>query len=482
MKEKHPTNSRRDFIKKSLIASSIVIVPRHVLGGTGYTAPSDQLNIASIGCGGKGRPDIINASVGGRERVVALCDIDSFGKHGVTAARKKFPKANFYNDFRALLAEEKDLDAITVSTPDHTHANIAMAAMERNVHLYVQKPLTHNIKEARLLTETARAKKIVTQMGNQGASNPAQVQVQEWINAGEIGNVHTVKVWTNRPVWPQGIPMPDPDPENLPEGLAWDLWLGPAKATPYSSAMHPFNWRGWWEYGTGALGDMGCHLIDIPFRALGLKYPTAVECSVGSVYRQMWTPEHLPQGCPPSSFVSINFDASEINKSPLTLEWSDGGIRPAHPDLIPPEDFLGDPGSNNGVMMIGEEGIITTGVYGYNPRLYKKGQAVQTYEQPKEKEAEHGHHRKWIDAIKAGFDSKEHKALTSSFDYAGPLTETVLMGNIAIRSYLLRKKSGRNFDYYGRRKLLWEGNAMKITNLDEANQFVGRDYRKGWEL
>ena len=482
MKEKHPTNSRRDFIKKSLIASSIVIVPRHVLGGTGYTAPSDQLNIASIGCGGKGRPDIINASAGGRERVVALCDIDSFGKHGVTAARKKFPKANFYNDFRALLAEEKDLDAITVSTPDHTHANIAMEAMDRNVHLYVQKPLTHNIKEARLLTETARAKKIVTQMGNQGASNPAQVQVQEWINTGEIGNVHTVKVWTNRPVWPQGIPMPDPDPENLPEGLAWDLWLGPAKATPYSSAMHPFNWRGWWEYGTGALGDMGCHLIDIPFRALGLKYPTAVECSVGSVYRQMWTPEHLPQGCPPSSFVSINFDASEINKSPLTLEWSDGGIRPAHPDLIPPEDFLGDPGSNNGVMMIGEEGIITTGVYGYNPRLYKKGQAVVTYKQPKEKEAEHGHHRKWIDAIKAGFDSKEHKALTSSFDYAGPLTETVLMGNIAIRSYLLRKKSGRNYDYYGRRKLLWDGNAMKISNLDEANQFVGRDYRKGWEL
>ena len=343
MKKKNPSTSRRDFIKKSLMASSIVIVPRHVLGGTGYTAPSDQLNIASIGCGGKGRPDIINASVKGRERVVALCDIDSFGKHGVTAARKKFPKANFYNDFRRLLAEEKDLDAITVSTPDHTHANIAMAAMDRNVHLYVQKPLTHNIKEARLLTETAREKKIVTQMGNQGASNPAQLQVQKWINDGEIGNVHTVKVWTNRPVWPQGIPMPDPDPENLPEGLAWDLWLGPAKATPYSSAMHPFNWRGWWEYGTGALGDMGCHLIDIPFRALGLKYPTAVECSIGSVYRQMWTPEHLPQGCPPSSFVSINFDKTEVNKTPLTLEWSDGGIRPAHPDLIPPEDFLGDP-------------------------------------------------------------------------------------------------------------------------------------------
>lgn len=482
MKKNTSRNSRRSFIKKSLLASSIVIVPRHVLGGTGYIAPSDQLNIASVGCGGKGRTDIINASVGGRERVIALCDIDPNGNHGVTAARKKFPKAKFYTDFRQLFSEEKDLDAVTISTPDHTHANIAMAAMENGVHVYVQKPLTHNIKEARLLTETARENKIVSQMGNQGASNPAQLQVQSWINSGKIGKVHTVKVWTNRPVWPQGIPMPKPDPENIPQGLNWNLWLGPAKTTPYSSSMHPFNWRGWWEYGTGALGDMGCHLIDIPFKALGLKYPTAVECSVGSVFKQMWTPEYLPEGCPPSSFVSIKFDATEINQSPLTMEWSDGGIRPAHPDLIPADDFLGDPGNGNGVMMIGEEGIITTGVYGYNPRLYRKGEAVVTYDQPKDSEAENGHQRKWIDAIKAGFNSEAHKALTSSFDYSGPLTETVLMGNIAIRSYMLRKKAGSGFDYYGQQKLLWDGNNMKITNLKEANQFVGRDYRKGWEL
>ena len=482
MKKNKPITSRRDFLKKGLLASTIMIVPRHVLGGVGYTAPSDQLNIAAIGAGGKGRTDIINAAVEGRERVVALCDIDQFGGHGVTAAMKKFKRANFYHDFREMLDQEKDLDAVTISTPDHTHAVCAMAAMDRGVHVYVQKPLTHNIKEARLLTETAREKKIVTQMGNQGASNPAQLQVQEWINAGEIGAVHTVKVWTNRPVWPQGIPLPKPDPENLPKGLDWDLWLGPAKATPYSSAMHPFNWRGWWEYGTGALGDMGCHLIDIPFKALGLKYPTAVECSMGSVFKQMWTPEYIPEGCPPSSFVTINFEATNINDSPLKLEWSDGGIRPAHPDLIPPNDFLGDPGNANGVMMIGEKGIITTGVYGYNPRLYKKGQAVRTYEQPKSNEAEHGHQRKWIDAVKAGFNSDQHKALTSSFDYAGPLTETVLMGNIAIRSYLLRRGSGRNTEYYGQKKLLWDGNAMKITNLEEANQFVGRDYRKGWEI
>ena len=478
---KRGKNSRRDFLKKGLVASTIMIVPRHVLGGTGYIAPSDQLNIASIGCGGKGRPDIINASVNGRERVVALCDIDTFGKHGVTDVRTKFENARFYNDYRKLLEQEKDLDAITISTPDHTHANIAMAAMNRDVHVYVQKPLTHNIKEARLLTETANERKIVTQMGNQGASNPAQLQVQEWINKGEIGTVHNVKVWTDRPVWPQGIPLPKPDPENLPEGLEWDLWLGPAKETPYNSSMHPFNWRGWWEYGTGALGDMGCHLIDIPFRALGLKYPTAVECSVGSVYRQMWTPEYLPEGCPPSSLVTINFDATALNASPITMEWSDGGIRPAHPDLIPADDFLGDPGSKNGVMMIGKKESSHGCLWLQSPSL-QKGEPVVTYEQPEQTEAEHGHHRKWIDAIKAGFNSNEHKALTSSFDYSGPLTETVLMGNIAIRSFMLRKQTEKGYDYFGRKKLLWDGNAMKITNLEEANQFVGRDYRSGWEL
>ncbi len=475
-------NSRRDFLKKSLIASSIVIIPRHVLGGQGFIAPSDQLNLAGIGVGGKGRGDIINASVNGRERVIALCDIDPKGGHGVVDTIKDFPKANFYTDFRRLLDAEKDLDAITISTPDHTHAIIAMEAMDRGIHVYVQKPLTHNIREARLLTEKARANKIVSQMGNQGASNPAQVKVQEWIDAGLIGKVSEAKVWTNRPVWPQGIPKPNPDPQNKPDGVEWDLWLGPASDTPYTSALHPFNWRGWWEYGTGALGDMGCHLIDIPFRALGLQYPTAVECSVGSVYTKMWVPEHLPEGCPPSSSVSINFDATSKNDTPLLMTWTDGGIRPTHPDLIPVNEDLGEPGNNNGVMMIGERGIITTGVYGNRPKLYRKGEETLTFEQPKSGPPEHGHQYKWIDAIKAGFNSDKHKELTSSFDYSGPLTETVLMGNIAIRSYLLRKENGRNMDYYGRKKLLWDGNNMRITNLEDANQFVTRPYRKGWEV
>ncbi|MEY2905069.1 MAG: hypothetical protein RJA52_1085, partial [Bacteroidota bacterium] len=266
-KKKLKSNSRRDFLAKSLVASGIFIVPRHVLGGKGYLAPSDRLNLAAIGAGGKGRSDIMNASVKGRERVVALCDIHISGEHGVTDCRKAFPNATFYQDFREMLDKEKDIDAVTISTPDHTHANAAIFAMERGKHVYVQKPLTHNVREARILTEMARAQKVVTQMGNQGASNPTQLEIQGWINSGKIGKISEVKVWTNRPVWPQGIPWPEPQGDQKPSDLNWDLWLGPAKETEYNPAMHPFNWRGWWDYGTGALGDMGCHLMDIPFKA-----------------------------------------------------------------------------------------------------------------------------------------------------------------------------------------------------------------------
>jgi predicted dehydrogenase len=484
MKKQNP-NSRRDFLKKAAAASTLFIVPRHVLGGVGYVAPSDQINLAAVGIGGKGTSDLRNAARPKNVRVVGLCDVDTKGTvvKDVLRSQKDFPKATFYADFREMLDKEKDIDALTISTPDHTHAAAAVYAMERNKHVYVQKPLTHNVREARILTEMARNQKLVTQMGNQGASNPDQLQVQKWVDSGVIGTISEVKVWTNRPVWPQGVPMPKSDANMKPDGLRWDLWLGPAKETAYTPEMHPFNWRGWWQYGTGALGDMGCHIIDVPFRALGLKYPTAVECSVGSVYRQMWTAEYLPEGCPPSSQVVLNFDRTDKNPSPIEMTWTDGGIRPSHPDLIPPNDDLGEPGGYNGVMMIGEKGIITTGVYGMNPKLYLSGQPVQEAPKVVSDEPEFGHQRKWIDAIVAGFDSPEHKALTSSFDYAGPLTETVLMGNIAIRSYLLRKKQlGGRMDYYARKKLLWDGDAMKITNLEAANQFVTREYRSGWKL
>ena len=478
--------SRRNFIKKSsVIGAGIFIVPRNVLGGQGYTSPSDQLNLAAIGSGGKGTSDIMNASVNGRERVVALCDVDFSGS--AKRSIENFPKAKLFSDYRKMLEEVKEIDAVTISTPDHVHAPAAVFAMNRKKHVYVQKPITHNIREARVLTELARKQKVVTQMGNQGGSNPLLNMVQKWVDSGKVGKISEVKVWTNRPVWPQGIKMPDPDVSLKPKSLNWDLWLGPASEKPYTPNLHPFNWRGWWDYGTGALGDVGCHLIDIPFRTLGLKYPKDAECSVGSVYTRMWSADYHPEGCPPSSLITINFDATKKNNTPMTMTWMDGGIRPPHPEIIPPNADIGGPGSLNGVLMIGDKGIISTNINDSSPltpKLYLyNGETEFGPETEKMDEPEYGHQRKWVDACKAGFNSKEHKELTSSFDYAGPMTETVLMGNLAIRSYMLRKENNKgSLEFFARKKLLWDGEGMKITNLDEANQFVSRNYRDGWTV
>ncbi len=490
MQQKPKRTSRREFLKTGGLAAAgtFFIVPRHVLG-RGYIAPSDKLNIAGIGVGGKGFSDIRLAYNNGVENIVALCDVD---RNRAKEATDLFPKAAFYNDFRKMLEERKDIDAVTISTPDHTHAVAAMAAMQLGKHVYVQKPLTHNIAEARMLTEAARKYKIVSQMGNQGASNPGQQQMIQWFDKGLIGTVHTVHVWTNRPVWPQGIPAPTeevPMPEHLSE-KDWDLFIGPAQYVDYHPLYHPFKWRGWWNFGTGALGDMGCHLIDPPFRVLGLGYPTEVEASVGQVFLRDWTPEYLPESCPPSSHVQIKFPATDKNKSEIKMIWSDGGIRPFHPDLIPADDYLGEPGSGNGVLMIGDKGIMTCGTYGLYPQVYLNNgdklampEDFKDHKIPNVELPEYGHQVSWAQAIKAGFGSKEHKALTSSFDYSGPMTETVLMGNLAIRSYSLgevNEQGRRQFD--GRRKLLWDGKAMKITNYEPANQFVGREYREGWKL
>ena len=479
--------SRRDFIQKSTAAAigSFFIVPRHVLG-KGFRAPSDKLNIAAVGIGGKGFSDITNAWNKGAENVVALCDVDwNLGKK----CFDKFPEAKKYKDFRKMFDEMgKDIDAVTVSTPDHTHAVVAMAAMSRGKHVYVQKPLTHNINEARKLTEAARQYKLVSQMGNQGASNPGQQQMIEWFNKGVIGTVKEVDVWTNRPIWPQGIPVPTQKSE-VPDTLDWDLYVGPAEWVDYSPAYHPFKWHGWWNFGTGALGDMGCHLIDSPFRVLGLGYPTEVECSVGAVFLKDWTPEYIPEGCPPSSRVEIKFPATKVNKSPLTMTWHDGGLRPFHPDLVPANDPLGDADSSNGAMLIGDKGVMMCGTYGNKPKVYLKGgekleMPANAFQTKYTSLPEFGHQVAWTDACKAGFGSKEHKALTSSFDYSGPLTETVIMGNLAIRSYNVRTENadGKGFSFPGRKRLLWDGNNMKITNFDEANQFVTRKYRGDWKL
>ena len=285
-------NKRRNFLKKSAaVGAGFFIVPRNVLGGNGFISPSDQLNIAAIGAGGKGN-DITDSWASG-ERVIALCDVHPDGQHGVTDSRKTYPKANFYVDFREMLDKEKDLDAVTISTPDHTHAVIAINAMNRGLHVYVQKPLTHNIEEARVLTQIAAKNKVVTQMGNQGGSSSGVVKIQEWVDKKMIGKINKIYAWTNRPVWPQGFDMKDNN-EVKPPNLNWDLWLGPAASSKYTSQLHPFNWRGWWDYGTGALGDMACHILDAPYKTLGLHYPTDVECSVGQVFEQAWSQNFVP--------------------------------------------------------------------------------------------------------------------------------------------------------------------------------------------
>jgi predicted dehydrogenase len=473
-------NSRRDFIKNaSLALGGFYIVPRHVLG-KGFVAPSDKVNIAGVGCGGKGFSDLASSWNNGAENVVALADVD-FNR--AADAVKKWPNATKYADFRDLLEKEKGIDAITISTPDHTHATIAMAAMQLGKHIYVQKPLTHNIFEARLLAETAKSKRLVAQMGNQGASGDGVRKMQDWFNAGIIGKVNEVHVWTNRPVWPQGIAVPS-GIHTAPAHLNWDLWLGPAKKMDYNPAYHPFKWRGWWAFGTGALGDMGCHLLDPPMRTLGLGAPTEVECSVGSVFLKDWQPEYIPEGCPPSSMVTLNYGASKKNPSPVKLTWYDGGLRPPHPEGIDANTIMGDPDGKNGVIMIGSKGIMICGTYGMYPKVFKNGKQVPEEQLPKAKIARvdrnaDGHQSQWIQAIKDGYDKA---VLSSALSYAGPFTETVLMGNLAIRSYMMQTQTSGPEKYDGRKKLLWDAQNMRITNFEAANQFVKRDYREGWTL
>lgn len=474
--------TRRSFIKSaSLAAAAVTIVPRHVLG-KGYLAPSDKLYIAGIGVGGKGESDLASISKNSKAVVSVLCDVDD---RRASTSVKRFPQAKYYKDYRKMIeTEHKNIDAVTVSTPDHMHAVQAMAAMKLGKHVYVQKPLTHDIYEARMLTEAAKKYKVVTQMGNQGASGDGVRQMRDWYDAGIIGDVHTVYCWTNRPVWPQGIPWSDKKAE-VPKDLDWDLWLGTAPYKDYVEKLVPFNWRGWWDYGTGALGDMACHIIEPAFRTLGLGYPSEVECSVGSVYVDEFRRGYFPESCPPSSHITLKFPGKN-GKPDIKFHWMDGGIQPERPDELGANEVFGDGG--NGVLMIGSKGKMMCGTYGMNPQLLpttrtKEVSVPQKYKRI-EGGSEPGHYVQWVDACVAGFGKME---LSSDFEIAGPLTESILMGNLALRSFDLRKPrpNGRpdQFDYPGRYiKLLWDGPNMKITNFDDANQFVKRTYREGYSL
>ncbi|MCJ7777960.1 MAG: Gfo/Idh/MocA family oxidoreductase [Sedimentisphaerales bacterium] len=457
-KRQNKNISRRDFLGTAAATAAFTIVPRHVLGGNGNTPPSEKLNIAGIGVGGMGGNNL-KACEG--ENIVALCDVDD---NYAAEVYKRYPNARKWRDFRKMLDEQKDIDAVIVATPDHTHAVIAMAAMQRGKHVYCQKPLTRTVWEARMLAEAARKYKVATQMGNQGHSGEGVRLICEWIWDGAIGDVREVHAWTNRPIWPQGIDRPTDTPP-VPNTLDWDLWLGPAPNRPYHPCYLPRYWRGWWDFGCGALGDMACHVIDPAFWALKLRYPISIEAcaamqtqaAAGNQYGQR---KANKETFPIASIVRYEFPARG-NMPKVLLHWYDGGLKPPRPDALEAGRNLEQAESN--VLLIGEKGVLRYGEYGESPRLIPE-KLMEEYKRPPKTipRVDTSHEQDWITACKGG------RAACSNFDYSGPLTEAVLIGNPAVR-------------YLGE-KLLWDGENMKVTNNEEANAFVKPEFREGWSL
>lgn len=471
---------RRKFLKNTAAASAAFsIVPSFVLGKN-HIAPSDTLYVGAFGVGGRGRGVIDGMAQTGKVKFVALCDVD---KRRANDTFKAFPKAKRYADFRKVYDEQLDsIDAIMVASPDHTHASTALPFMRAKKHAYVEKPLTHNIYEARLMTTVAKENGIVTQMGNQGASSDGSRKAKEWIQAGVLGEVHTVDCWTNRPVWPQGIPTPT-EGEAVPKELDWDLWLGPAAMRPYNKAYLPFKWRGWWDFGTGALGDMACHIMETPFSVLDLGYPTEAEASCTTVWIGDFVEADYNASCPPSSKIHLKFNTPVHGD--IALNWYDGGLKPNLPDELKDGEMVGD--GSGGSVIYGTKGVMVVDTYSRNPRLLPSNlMGLYTPPEPSLNRVEDGldgHIRNFVDGCLDG------KTTSSDFAKAGPLTEAVLMGNLAVRAYQYRvyeeaseTRRRAGFAYPGRRKLLWDGKNMKITNYDKANDWVTREYRKGWSL
>ena len=469
-KQKKRRISRRDFIGGAAAAAmAFTIVPRHVLGGPGRTPPSEKLNIAGIGIGGMGKDNLKKLTnegprKAGTQNIVALCDVD---EEYAAPVFNLYPEAKRYRDSRKMLEKQKDIDAVVIATPDHTHAVIAMAAMQMGKHVYLQKPMTYSVYEARKLTEAAHKYKVATQMGNQGHSGEGTRLICEWIWDGAIGPVREVHAWTNRPIWPQGIDRPEDTPP-VPATLDWDLWLGPAPYRPYHPLYHPRFWRGWLDFGTGALGDMACHILDPVFWALKLKYPTSVEASIVSHRREAeergWTELVVNnETYPNASIVRYKFSA-RADLPPVKLTWYDGGLLPPRPDELEPGRRMGD--GDCGVIFIGDKGKLMCGTYADSPRLIPETK-MKEYKRPKKTipripEGIDGHEQDWVRACKGA------KPACSNFDYSGPFTEMVLLGNIALR--------------YPGERLQWDGQNMKVTNLPQADVYVHRQYRAGWTL
>lgn len=448
--------SRREFLGAAGAAAfSFSIVPRHVLGGAGFTAPSEQVRVAGIGAGGMGGGDIATHARNGA-KIVALCDVDEARAAG---SFKAFPQARRYKDFREMLDKEaQHIDAVSVGTPDHTHAVAAMAAIRAGKHVYCQKPLTHTLYECRMLTNAAREAGVATQMGNQGHASEGSRLTNEWIEGGVIGEVREVHVWSDRAgrLWKQGIGRPTDTPP-VPQTLDWNLWLGPIRERPYHPAYVPTLWRGWWDFGTGALGDMGCHIIDHPVWALRLGMPSVVEARSTLDGTLLDGNKLNPETYPIASIITYEFPARRT-LPPVRMTWYEGGLMPPTPAQMPAGRKLHD----NGVLYVGSKGVMHHSSHGGMPEVFPAALQEAVRAVPKTMARSPGHYEEWLLACKGG------PRPVSNFDYSGPLTEIVLLGVLALRAPGTR--------------IEWDSAAMKVKNAPELDQFVHTEYRKGWTL
>ena len=446
--------NRRNFVKATaLTGAAFTIVPSSVLGGAlGHTAPSDKLNIAGVGIGGMGRNNLREMS---SENIVALCDVDW---DYADKTFKDYPNAKRFKDWREMFDKMGDsIDAVLIATPDHSHAAITAHAMTLGKHVYTQKPLTHSVYESRLLTKLADKYKVATQMGNQGNSGDDIRRVCEWIWSGAIGEITEVHAWTDRPIWPQGLQKPTATPK-IPRTMDWDLFLGPAAYTPYHPSYTPWNWRGWWDYGTGALGDMACHVLDPVFWALNLKYPSKVEASSTMVNTV---------SAPHAEIIEYTFPARknlpDVGMPEVKVTWYDGGFLPRRPVELPDGEILGLD-SGGGLLFVGTKGKIMTSYYGMQPTLLPYS-AMDDFKEPdpiipripgsEEGPWKGAHERDWVRACKESAENRNEAS--SNFQYSGPFNEMVVMGVLAVRLQDLK------------RPLLWDGENMRFTNISDTD-------------
>jgi predicted dehydrogenase len=449
--------SRRDFLK----AGALTGVGFWIAGDAGADEPTtrrrpgpgDRLNVAVIGAGGQGGGNL--RAVARTENIVALCDVDD---RRAADAYRDFPRATRYHDFRRMLDRERTIDAVVVSTPDHQHAIASITAMRLGKHCYTEKPLTHDVWEARQMKLTARRQRVATQMGNQGTSNSTLREAVEVVRSGAIGDVREIHVWTDRPgtYWRQGFTRPA-ERQPVPDTMHWDLWLGTAPERPYNSAYAPFAWRGWWDFGTGALGDMACHIMNLPYMALRLGAPTAVSAECDQAVNDQ---------CPPNGLiVTYEFPARRVPRDrgegtvelpAVRMKWYE--VRRPPRDLFHGREIPRSGGS----LLVGSRGtLFSPSDYGGSYVLLPQDN-FRDYRAPRPTlPRSPGHHAEWLRACKGG------AAPLGNFDYSSALTETVLLGNVAIRAGA---------------RIVWDSENLRVTNNREANRFIRREYRRGWNI